>query len=168
MELVGAFVILRGLEEGDLEISSIIKPWDDKFKFNDNESGNFYWGNSPLSQYGFSMPFYIVSNSIVCFTTHLNHAERIQKHFLEMYDYRMKICRIPFNCNSFPQERGIDNYKVDPIIGVSFLLNSEELTWRTQVRIFTNGITNFTITDNEKVIKKVINISMKLSDGVVH
>jgi len=135
---------------------------------NSEGEGTFYWNKFGINlQDGFAIPVQILSQRmIVCFTSTITNTLWVSKLLSLILGLKPQIIRLPFRWKHDLDEEDVVSYKRDPIVGASFILVDDGLP-KASVNIYTNGLTSFSVTNNDKVVNRIMSLTLKLSENIV-
>lgn len=104
-------------------------------------------------------------NKIACFTGTINNILNLIEFMQKNLNNEIEILRVPFHCEKVLRSDCVFDYKVDPITGPSFLLSDYQTQSRHLVSFMTNGVVQFSITNNDAIVKTIIDLYTEVLDG---
>ncbi|MBY0122305.1 hypothetical protein [Bacillus sp. S/N-304-OC-R1] len=133
--------------------------------YDQNKStGEIHWSNS--FEFGTMniINFYRIDNKFILFTSSVQNQEylKIVLSKLVNRDVKINLLKIPLPVptdtlfNSFEEVR---SFEVDEYFGLSFIVVIEGKT--ILLKIYTNGLITYTLTDNEEVLRKILDLALK-------
>jgi hypothetical protein len=72
--------------------------------------------------------------------------------------------KIPFHCKITLHDNEVSNYLLDPIVGASFIFIESKTSYKYIVKFMTNGVVSFSLTDNKRVITKIVKLYREVLD----
>jgi hypothetical protein len=167
MNLVNAYYIL----EGDHGFNSL--PWssDEKYQFDvthkldmDKDGyGEFCWGKKNLFLYNYKFYIYIYDDRrIICFTSSVINALKLGEFIKDQKHEQMNIAHINVKEIYRFNNKNIQHFEIDPIVGVSFTITDIGQSWPTLVKIYKTGLTTFSMTSNDEIIENIMNLNIQL------
>ncbi|MDD1515791.1 hypothetical protein [Priestia megaterium] len=169
MNLVNSYFILEGDHGFSVlprEIKKEINHTVMRLTLNEDGFGKFEWGREPFLLHGFEITvFRYDSRRIICFTSTPKNVIEVNKLIKNTIGADLKISRIKIGKKHHLDNPQVKNFKMDPIIGVSFTLTNDILSWPILIKVYTTGLTTFNMINNKEMIKQIIEFNLELLDS---
>lgn len=168
MQYVGSFILIRF--EQAINLPTLIETTAEnsyyRLYISTDGEGTYSWGKTIVHAFSFPV-HYVQNNKIACFTGTISNTLNLIEFIKNNLNIDVEILRVPFHCKKELKSDNIYNYNVDPIIGPSFLLNDYLTQSRYFVSFMTNGVVQFSMTNNSAVVQTIIKLYTEVLDGCI-
>lgn len=127
-------------------------------------SGEIHWSNSFEFGKMNIINFYRIDNKFILFTSSVQNQEYLKIILSKLFnrDVNINLLKIPLPVatdKSFDSFDEIRSYEIDEYFGLSFIVVIEGKT--ILLKIYSNGLITYTLTDNEEVLRKILDLALK-------
>ncbi|MED1601761.1 hypothetical protein [Alkalihalophilus marmarensis] len=133
--------------------------------YDQNKStGEIHWSNSFEFGKMNIINFYRTDNKFILFTSSVQNHEYVKIILSKLVnrDVNINLLKIPLPVptnTSFDSFEEVRSFEIDEYFGLSFIVVIEGKT--ILLKIYSNGLITYTLTDNEEVLRKILDLALK-------
>jgi hypothetical protein len=162
MQYVGAFSLLHCGDSVELPliIEDRIDSTYSRLTIRKDGHGMYFWGKD--LNHGHTVQVYMPSpDLLVSFSAALMNSINLSKFIKRSLDIECEALSLPLRFDKVLEDDQVFNYKLDSVVGPSFVL-CDNTNGKFIVKFMTNGIVQFSMTDDDDVIYKIIDLYRKV------
>ncbi|MEC1719056.1 hypothetical protein [Schinkia azotoformans] len=127
-------------------------------------SGEIHWSNSFEFGKMNIINFYRIDNKFILFTSSAQNHEYLKILLSKLLnrDVNINLLKIPLPVPkdiSFDTFEEVKSFEIDEYFGLSLIITIEGKI--ILLKIYTNGLITYTLTDNEEVLRKILELALK-------
>ncbi|ARX66040.1 hypothetical protein COL99_08455 [Bacillus toyonensis] len=129
------------------------------------DTGIINWSKSFTLGAMVTINFMKVNDFIILFTSSTQNYIYMKEILIKIINPEIEVSlyKLPFplpNTLDLKTIKGIANYEIDPFFGLDFILNIANV--KSILKIFTNGLITYSMTNDENVLKTILNITFEI------
>lgn len=160
---------VQGINDLDRKLKDIAYEDEDMFRAlsfdsNSKTSGEMHWSNSFKHGKMNMVSFIKEENYFYLFTSSVENKKVLDRILTKLLSQKVKLVPLKTPLNSMLTKNidipELERVEVNKYFGISAWLNIQG--WRSMVKIYTNGLITYRMTDDLRLIKEIIAIAKKL------